>query len=159
LRHIKPIFAKDVFEGLIKGVLKPPDGGRIGRLLPQELWELVAFQLYNPKDLLMFAWLSAECRNAAANALRDPIIGEYRLVHALESLAKINNEMEEDEYEEFGLEYLYSARFEVVSSTTHGIMNLGKPGAGPYGRKSKRPELLMNFPTGILSSIHFSVEH
>lgn len=154
LRRIKPIFAKDIFEGLIKGVLKPPGGGRIGRLLPQELWDLVAFQLYGLKDLIMFAWLSAECRTAAENALRDPIIGKYRLVQALESLAEIDSEVEEDEDND-RYEFLHSARFKFVSSTGHGIMNLGKPGTGAYGFIPKLP---MPLDPGDFKSIKFCIE-
>ncbi|KAH8997929.1 hypothetical protein EDB92DRAFT_2060965 [Lactarius akahatsu] len=126
LRFIKPITRTDVVMGHERGVLEPPGGGRIGQLLPQEIWEHVALELYDPIDLLMLAWFSAECKSAAERVLRYSMIGEYRLVRGLDSPNKVDNMGdEEDEYNDGAYSHLYSARFEVISNAVHAIMDLG----------------------------------
>ncbi|KAH9077835.1 hypothetical protein EDB83DRAFT_2346442 [Lactarius deliciosus] len=125
-RLIKPITRTDVVMGHARGVMEPPGGGRIGQLLPQEIWEHVALELYDPIDLLMLAWFSAGCKSAAERVLRYSMIGEYRLVRGLDSPNKVDNMGdEEDEYNASVYSHLYSARFEVISNAVHGIMHLG----------------------------------
>lgn len=126
LRFIKPISRMDVVMGHAKGILEPPGGGHIGQFLPQEIWEHVALELYDPIDLLMLAWFSAKCKSATEHVLRYSTIGEYRLVRALDSPNKVVNAGDqEDEYDWGSHSYLYSARFEVVSNKGHGVMDLG----------------------------------
>ncbi|KAH9040571.1 hypothetical protein EDB84DRAFT_1475706 [Lactarius hengduanensis] len=126
LRLIKPITRMDVVMGHERGVLEPPGGGRIGQLFPQEIWEHVALELYDPIDLLMLAWFSAGCKSAAERVLRYSMIGEYRLVRGLDSPNKVDNMGdEEDDYNDGAYSHLYSARFEVISNAVHGIMDLG----------------------------------
>jgi hypothetical protein len=116
----------DVVMGHARGVLEPPGGGHIGQLLPQEIWDHIALELYDPTDLLTLAWFSAGCKSAAERVLRYPTIGEYRLVRALDSPNKVNNAGDqEDEYWVGMHSHLYSARFEVISNTAHGVMDLG----------------------------------
>jgi hypothetical protein len=116
----------DVVMGHEKGVLEPPGGGHIGQFLPQEIWERVALELYDPIDLLMLAWFSAECKSAAEHVLHYSMIGEYRLVRGLAFPNKVDNmDDQEDEYNEGIYSHLYSARFEVISNTAHGVMDLG----------------------------------
>ncbi|KAH9019681.1 hypothetical protein EDB85DRAFT_2007637 [Lactarius pseudohatsudake] len=142
LRLIKPITRMDVVMGHDRGVLEPPGGGRIGQLLPQEIWEHVALELYDPIDLLMFAWFSAECKSAAERVLRYSMIGEYRLVRGLDSPNKVDNMGDkEDEYNDGAYSHLYSARFEVISNAVHGIMDLGS-----YKEPRRRRNLEMMLP-------------
>ncbi|KAH9004094.1 hypothetical protein EDB86DRAFT_2825997 [Lactarius hatsudake] len=111
---IKPITRMDVVMGHERGVLEPPGGGCIGQLLPQEIWEHIALEPYDPIDLLMLAWFSAGCK--------------YRLVQAwgLDSPNKVDNMgNKEDKYNDGTCSHLYSARFKVISNTVHGIMDLG----------------------------------
>ena len=100
----------------------------------------------------MFAWLSAECRTAAEN-VRDPIIGGHRLVQALKSSANFDSEMKRNKGEECGYvcEFLYTARFKVVSSAAHGIMNM----TGRHGIEAERLKLLLSLPTGYFFSAEF----
>lgn len=156
LRLIKPISRMDVIMGHVRGVLEPPGGGHIGQLLPREIWEHVALELYDPIDLLTFAWFSAECKSAAENALRYSTIGEYRLVQALDFLKKIDNVGDaEDEYSEATHSHLYSARFKVISNTAHGILDLG-----PIGERTQS-DLKMMLPVREFdraTSIPYSIE-
>jgi hypothetical protein len=115
----------DVVMGHARGVLEPPGGGHIGQFLPQEIWQHIALELYDPIDLLTLAWFSAECKSAAEHVLRYSTIREYRLVRVLDSPNKVNKADEEDEYWEGMHCHLYSARFEVISNTAHGVMDLG----------------------------------
>jgi hypothetical protein len=123
LKFIKPISRMDVVMGHARGVLEPPGGGHIGQLLPQEIWEHVALELYNATDLLMLAWFSAGCKSAAERVLRYSTIGGYRLVRALDFPNKVDNAGGQED--EGSHSHLYSARFEVISNTAHGVMDLG----------------------------------
>jgi hypothetical protein len=154
LRLIKPISRMDVVIGHERGVLEPPGGGHIGQLLPREIWEHVAIELYDPIDLLMLAWFSAECKSAAEHVLHYSMIGEYRLVRGLDSPNKIDNMGDqEDQYNEGIYSHLCSARFEVISNTAHGVMNLGSVD----GPRQHNLEMILPREFDYIRSIPYSI--
>ena len=81
----------DVVIGHVRGVLKPLCGGRIGQLLPQEIWRQVALELYGLIDLLLLAWFSASCKSVVEHVLRYSSINNHRLVRTLASPDKVYN--------------------------------------------------------------------
>ena len=91
LRPIKPISRMDVVIGHVRSVLKPLGRGRIGQLLPQEIWRQVALELYGLIDLLLLAWFSASCKSAVEHVLRYSSINDHRLVRTLASPDKVYN--------------------------------------------------------------------
>lgn len=126
LQLIKPISRMDVVMGHKRGILELPGGGHIRQFLPQEIWEHIALELYDPIDLLMLAWFSVECKSTVEHVFHYSMIGQYHLVQGLDSPNKANNMgNQEDQYNKGFYSHLYSARFEVISNTAHQVMDLG----------------------------------